>query len=326
MTNLRGVRVLVTGGSGLVGANLLRALLRDKAIVAATLRPSTNLWRIQELRSHLDLQFLDLAQADSAREIFERVRPNVVFHLAFSPGHPEEEAARSMMLQAGLIGTAALLEAAARLGVARFIQFGSSMEYGSKDRPLRETDPLRPNTFRGTVKAGCSLLCKHYARNHGLSVVILRIFSAYGPWEASTRLIPAAILAAMRGQSLPLTGPDVEHDFVYITDIVDACLKSAVMDGANLTELNIGSGKSSTNEAVVELVEMIVGRTLRVLPRAYPEGPADPEKRIADTRQARKILGWSPQVSLRRGIAKTHSWLQENHDRYYQPNQGPKAS
>ena len=326
MTDLRGVRVLVTGGSGFFGANLLRALLRDKAVVSATLRPSTDLWRIQELRSRLDLQFMDLAHADSARTIFERVRPNVVFHLAFSPGHPKEEAARSTMLQAGLIGTAAVLEAAARLEVTRFIQLGSSMEYGSMDRPLRETDPLRPSTFRGTVKAGCSLLLRHYARNHGLRVVILRVFSAYGPWEESSRLIPAAILAAMHGQALPLTGPGVQHDFVYITDIVEACLKSAVMDGANPIELNIGSGKSSTNEAVVELVETTVGRKLRVLPGAYPTGPADLERRVADTRQARKILGWSPQVSLRRGIAKTHAWLQENHDRFYRPSLGPKAS
>jgi len=316
MTDLRDARVLVTGASGFLGANLVRALVAQGASVTGTIRPSSGLWRLESEQTRLNLEVVDVVDPEMVQAIVDRVRPEIVFHLAFPPGYPEQAEARSDMLRTGVLGTTALLESAARIGVSRFIQVGSSLEYGSKDRPLREQDPLQPGTFRGAVKAACSLLCRYYARQEGIPIVILRVFTAYGLWEPRSRLVPSAFLAALRDQSLPLTPPGIRHDLVYVADLVEACLRSATLAAEGCTELNIGSGRSWTNEAVVRLVQDIVGRKVRVLPNAYPLRPVDLDRRVADTSRAVKVLAWRPRFSLRQGLEQMYSWLKEN-QKYY---------
>lgn len=316
--------MLVTGASGFLGANLVRALMDQGASVSATVRPSTNLWRLKPELAGLHFEAVDHGNPEAAGPVLERLRPEIVFHLAFPPGHPEEAAARANMLRVGLLGLSALLEAAARVGVSRFVQIGSSLEYGSQDHPARENDPLRPGTFRGAVKAASSLLCRQFAREPGIPIVILRVFHAYGPWEARSRLIPAALLAAMNGDSLPLTPPGLRHDFVYVADVVDACLKAATLEAKDCTEINIGYGQTWTNEAVVELVQTIVGREIRLLGQVLPARPADLDRRQADTSQAREVLGWSPRYPIRSGLEETYAWLKSNLGRY--DRQGAKSA
>jgi len=316
MKELRDARVLVTGASGFLGANLVRALLAQGASVTGTIRPSSDLRRLDSGQTRLNFEVVDFANPETVHPLLDRVRPELVFHLAFASGHPEEVGARSEMLRTGVLGTAAVLESAARVGVSRLIQVGSFLEYGSKDRPLREGDPIQPGTFRGAVKAACTLLCRQYALAHGLPIVILRVFTAYGPWEARSRLIPSAFLAAVRDEALPLTPLGVRHDFVHVLDVVEACLRAATLDSKGCTEVNIGSGRAWTNEAVVGLVEDIVGRKVRILPNAYPLRPVDLDRRVADTGQARKVLAWRPRFSLRRGLEQMYPWLKENLEYY----------
>jgi len=172
---------------------------------------------------------------------------------------------------------------------------------------LVETSPLLPSTFRGASKAAATLLCAQMASEAGIGAVHLRLFSVYGPLETPTRFVPTVLRALADGTSVTLTRPGIAHDFVFVADVVDACLRAARCDGAAGEIVNIGTGVRTTNEALVQLAERVTGRHARVAAGLYPRRAVDDALGVADITKARKLLGWEPAHNLEQGLAET--WL-----------------
>lgn len=311
MTDLQGRRVLVTGAAGFIGANLTRGLLDAGAEIHALVRPSTNLWRLAEIAPRLALHRLDLAQAELLQRTVTAIRPEVIFHLAAPGGHPSSQADRTEMLVDHLLGTANLLQATEPLDYRRFIHFGSSTEYGPRNRPHRESDLLHPWTTRGAAKAAATLLCQQFGRANHRPIVVLRPFSVYGYWEGPARLIPTAIRAVLSGREIALTVPGYRRDLVFIADMVAACLLAVESKKPTGEVINVGSGQQWSNEEVVETIQALSGRRVRVRVGAYPPRPSDTEHWVADIRKAKRLLGWEPGHCLRDGLERTIDWFRQ---------------
>jgi nucleoside-diphosphate-sugar epimerase len=309
-------RVLVTGAAGFIGANLVRRLLHLGCEVHALVRPSTRLWRIEEIRSRLVVHQADVLDVGEVRTAFDRAQPQAIFHLASVRGYPVDPEGTRQMLRTSVEGTYNVLDAAAGAGVGCIVHVGSSLEYGARASPLKETDTLEPITLRGSIKAAQTLLCLTLARSTGLPVSVLRAFSVYGPWEPAANLIPTAIVAALRGREIALTPVGYRRDLVFVDDVVDACLRAAETDAAFGEVTNIGSGRQWSNEEVVELVGAITGQNVRSRAGAYPLRPSDTAHWVADITKARRLLGWEPRHDLRRGLEKTVAWLSPRLDFY----------
>ncbi len=309
MDSVRDRRVLVTGAAGFIGANLVKRLLREGAQVHVLVRPTTHLWRIEGDLPALVLHVADLTEGERLRSAVEAARPDVVFHLAAPGGHPTTPPARVEFLASAVIGTANLLEALAPLDCQRLVVAGSALEYGPKTVPYTETDRLEPTTFRGAAKAAASLLCLQHARAERRPIVVLRLFSIYGCWEAPSRLIPTIIRAALRGEDVALTAPGVRHDFVFVDDVVDAMLLAATGIGADGEVINVGSGRQWSNEDLVDMVQRLTGRTVRVRVGEYPAKPADTGYWVADIQKAAAVLGWRPRYDLASGLKRTIEWF-----------------
>ncbi|MBI5419763.1 MAG: NAD-dependent epimerase/dehydratase family protein [Deltaproteobacteria bacterium] len=308
MNTLRGIRVLVTGAAGFIGANLARELVTGGAEVHAIIRPGTRLWRIEEMVPDLVLHSVDLGERAMVRKTVRSVRPEAVFHLAacgVSPAHQD----RDEILKCNVLGTVNLLEATAPLDCRRFVHMGGSSEYGPKNRPIKECDGTAPVTYYGATKAAASILCRQFARASRLPVVILRPFSVYGYWEAPARLIPTAVKAACSGDEMALTPPGYRRDFIFVEDVVEACLLALKSGGIDGEILNIGSGEQWANEEVVDMVKAVTGREIRVQLGKYPARPSDTTNWVADIRKAGDMLGWRPRHALRLGLEKTVAWL-----------------
>ncbi len=316
MTNLEGRRVLVTGAAGFIGANLTRALIRRGARIQAVVRATTELWRIKEILASITLHTLDLTDARSVDEVIEETRPEVVYHLAATGGHPTTRADREELLHTVVLGTANLLEATGSLTYKRFVHVGSSLEYGHRAEPLAETDALRPTTFRGAAKAAAALLCLRAARGDGQPIVVLRPFSVYGYWEQRGRLVPTAILSALRREPMALTAPGFCRDLVFVEDVVEACLSVVDQDSAVGEIVNIGSGQQWSNEEVVDTVQALCGTRVPVRVGAYPASPSDTNRWIADISKATDLLAWEPRHGLRQGLEKTIGWFRLNAELY----------
>lgn len=316
MDSLAGRPVLVTGAAGFVGANLVKALLRQGAEVHAVVRPITRLWRLADDLSRLELHLVDLTDRAGLEAVVAAARPELIFHLAAPGGHPSGPRERLELLSATVLGTANLLEAASRLDYRRFVHAGSSLEYGARAAPLNEADRLEPSTFRGAAKAAATLLCLQHARAERRPITVLRLFSVYGFWEPPGRLVPTTILAVLQGRDIALTAPGYRHDFVFVDDVVDAVLLAAGTQGVDGEVINVGSGQQWCNEDVVAMVQSLAGRRVNVRVGAYPARPSDTAHWVADVRKAGALLGWHPRHDLAGGLQKTIEWWRHHHHVY----------
>jgi nucleoside-diphosphate-sugar epimerase len=287
-------RVMVTGGSGFVGGQLVRRLVAEGVEPVVPRRAET-----------------DLRDRAAVFDAVRQARPGVIFHCAMSSGHPKNAAQRLESLASSVMGTAYLAEAAAEAGVERFIHIGSSLVYGPQNREFRESDGLRPPSSRGAAKACAALWLRQYAESTGFPAVELRLFSVYGPGEAPHRFIPTLLRAAITGEFMPLVaGP--RHDFIYIEDVVDACLCAARVATAPGAVFNIGSGVSRANEEVVEMARQVTGRPIPIAATPHPGSPADQVFWCADINAAREHLAWAPRHSLPEGLAATYQWMRRS--------------
>ncbi len=315
MDDLRGKRILVSGAAGFIGANLVREFLRRGADVHAIVRPSTRLWRVAEILSNLTLHRVDLTSRQELVKTVNESQPEMIFHLA-APGVRKSQQDALEILRSNIIGTTNLLEATTSLKYERFVHIGSSTEYGKKNAPMNESDLLEPVTFHSATKAATTLLCQQFAKANRRPLVILRPFSVYGPWEDPAHLIPTAIMAAFRNQEIPLTVAGYKHDLVFVEDVVEACLLALEANEIDGEIINIGSGQQWANEEVVNTVQELSGRKIKIRVGAYPARPIDTNYWVADIRKAKALLGWEPRHNLRQGLDKMISWFHLHEDIY----------
>lgn len=307
MPDLRGRRVLVTGAGGFVGANLVRALAAGGALVTATVRPGSPPWRLEDVEGEVELAEVDVLAPE---ELVQRARPELAVSCAAVGGHPHTTEERLAQLELSVLGTARLVESLAAVGCERLVHLGSSLEYGPKAGAMREDDPLAPMVPRGAAKAAETFVCVMLARMLGLPALVLRPFSIYGPWEAESRLVPAALRAALEGAELPLVEPGIARDFVYVGDVVEAIVLGLTRDQPPAGEVvNVGSGVQTTIEELVAAVERVTGREVRARPGAFERRAHDADTWVASIDRAESLLGWRPRTSLEEGLRLTAAWL-----------------
>lgn len=305
-----GRSVLVTGGGGFIGANLVRRLLGLNAHVHLLMRPPAASWRIRDLMARVQVHTGDITDEGTLSRAFDRATPDVVFHLAAARGHGE--AAWAQLVAVNVLGALRLVEQLRRAPAAHLVVTGTYLEYGPRAQPRRR-DPPTPGTWHGVGKAAAGQVFLHAAASMGLAITLLRLFHVYGPWESSHRLLPTAIRAALSGSPLPLTREDVRRDWVYVEDVVDALL-SAVRPATRGADYDIGSGTATANTAVVDLVEQLTGKTIVRVPGAYPPSISDVGGPCADNARARSLSDWAPRHDVRAGVAATLEWCRSHPD------------
>jgi len=306
----------VTGACGFIGASLVRGLLDDGWEVHVLIRGSSNPRRIQDVLSRVSVHYCDLEDLNALKAIVREAEAPFVFHLAFPGEHPADEQGRSSMLRQGILGTGNLLTALADVPLEKLVVMGSSLEYGPRNVPLRETHRMKPITFRGVAKAAATLLVRQFALEGSRPVVVLRLFSVYGPWEDARRLVPTAFLSLMEGWEIRLTKTGFRRDFVFVDDVVQASLLAARARLNPGEVINIGTGREWANEQVVELVQKVVGKQATVRVGEFPARPSDAAHWSAVILKAEKRLGWRPRHSLRAGLEKTYEWLLRHRAEY----------
>jgi nucleoside-diphosphate-sugar epimerase len=316
--------VLVTGATGFIGACLVHYLTRRKSEIHVITRETSNKWRIRDLLPNPLVEHVaDLRDKNGIARIANETKPDIIYHLA-TYGAYHFQSNLEDIVSTNISGTANLLNACSKVGFERFIAVGSSSEYGTKDRPMKESDLLEPVDFYGVAKAAASLFCQCFAKLYDMPVSIIRPFSVYGYYEAPTRLVPSVINACIRGKNPRLLSPSSVRDFIFVEDLITAFLMLA----SNKTErggetYNVGYGKQYSVSDLVSKVIKITGAPVQPMWGAAPtRARREPKHWVSDTSKIRKSLGWKPKYDLDHGLRKTITWFRKNKELYDQsPNQ-----
>ena len=302
-------QVVVTGGTGFVGANLVRRLIQDGHQPVLFVRPGAVSWRIDSIRRQVTVRSVDLGDPAALVSALDAARPRWVFHLAAHGAYSwETDAVR--MHQTNVVGTANLLEATSTVGVDAFVHAGSSSEYGRLDHAPAEDAVGRPDTPYGVTKAAATALCVAAASTHTARIRILRLYSAYGPFEDPRRLLPALVVHGLRGTFPPLVSPRTARDFVYVDDVVDALMLAAEdMAGEPGAIYNVGTGIQTTIGDAVETAIRVMSIAGRPAWETMTARVWDTDTWVADVRKSRNVLGWSARRSFEEGLRRMLDWL-----------------
>jgi len=307
-------RVLVTGATGFVGANLVRRLVADGHVVHATGRAGRDRWRLAGLDDLIHFHEGDLSVAADARSIVDRAEPEWVFHLAAYGAYPTQNDLFAAV-QTNVVGTVNLALACMHSRLHAFINAGSSSEYGLKDHAPSEAEWLDPNSHYAASKASATVLCRQIASTHRAPLVTLRLYSAYGPYEEPSRLIPAIVLEGLRGRLPPLAGPETARDFIHIDDVVAALVTAAEQGAANGGAVfNLGTGLQTTLRDVVNVARRSMAIEMEPQWDSMPARRWDTTVWVSDNQFIRDRLGWRPQRDFEDGLTQTIDWFRR-HDR-----------
>jgi dolichol-phosphate mannosyltransferase len=302
-------RVLLTGATGFIGANLARRLLRDGHEVYLTLRPGRVSWRIEEIRDDVRLVEVDLRDAEGLKAKLPTIRPDWIFHLA-AYGAYSYQTDVQRIAQTNYLGLVNLLAAGLIAGFEAFINTGTSSEYGFKDHAPAENEWLEPNSYYAVSKAAATMHCRYVSITRGLPIRTLRLYSAFGPYEEPTRLIPTLIVKGLDGELPPLVNPAVARDFVYTEDINDAYLAAAtVKDQEPGAVYNVGTGIQTTIGEAVEIARRLMNIPSRPAWGSMPERHWDTATWVADNARIKQALHWSLQYGFEDGLKHMIDWL-----------------
>lgn len=304
--------ILITGGAGFIGSNLVRKLLSLGCNVHLTIKKNTDLNKIKDIRSKIKIHEVDLLEKNKLQKKIHEINPSVIFHLATYSEYRNQNKIKSMT-DANIMGTINLLLASRDIDYKIFVNTGSSSEYGFKSKPIKENDVLEPISFYAATKASSTLLCKVFAKTYKKPIVTFRLFSVYGPYEEKTRLVPTLIRSIIHNKTIKLTTGNKRRDFIYVDDVINAYLKSIKMGNKLMGKiLNIGTNQQYTNDEIALILFKLTGITVPVNKGAFPKRIWDTDNWIADISFAKKLLDWQPKHSIEKGLEKTYLWFKDN--------------
>jgi len=301
-------RTVVTGGAGFVGGHVCRALRGAGHEVVAVDDLSTG--SRDQVADLLDAPGFTLLQHDVVAGLPVTGPVDAVLHLASAASVPEYLARPVETLRVGSEGTRHALELA-REHHARFLLASTSEIYGDPlEHPQRESywghvNPVGPRAVYDEAKRYAEALTMAYHRTHGVDTKIVRIFNCFGPGLApgDGRVVSNFLAQAMAGEPLTVYGTGSQtRSFCYVSDEVRGILALLASDWVG--PMNIGNPDEHT---ILELAELVLDVTGSASTLRFVDLPVDdPTRRCPDITQAREVLGWTPQVDLRTGVALTY--------------------
>jgi UDP-glucuronate 4-epimerase len=308
------VKALVTGAAGFVGSTLCERLVDENwqvvGVDAFTPYYDPAIKR-ENVRGLLESTSFRLVEADLADADLDELMGDVdaVFHLAGQPGVRLSWAdGFQSYTEANINVTQRLLEAARRCHPTRFVYASSSSVYGDVDVvPTDESRPTRPYSPYGVTKLAGEHLCSAYAHNFNVPTTSIRFFTVYGPRQRPDMAFHRLIEAALEGTPFPLYGDGTQvRDFTYVDDIARAMILASTKDLPAGTIVNAAGGGSIELREVVEIVQDATGERIEIDWRDAQ--PGDVRRTGGSIERARELLGWSPEIDLRTGIARQVAW------------------
>ena len=312
MMSFKGINILVTGGNGAVGCNLVKKLLEQDAKV--TVLDDFSQSRAENLKKHQNLIVIkgDITNKKSLSKVFSK-KFDYVFHLAarfaneLSVKDPLED------LRVNVQGTLQVLLYASKQKPERFLYTSSSSLYGHQQNSVMKEDLVpNPSTPYATSKLSAEYYCKSIHELYGMDYTIVRLSNSYGPYDPPgiyRNAIPNFFENAMHDKPLTITGTGKEtRDFTFVEDCVEGIILAATKKGGKNETFNLGTGKETQIRDIAKLILNITRSKSKI--NHKPMRSFDHVKRRKmDISKAKSMIGYNPSTTLEQGLEKTYQWF-----------------
>ena len=312
---MKNKNVFITGASGFIGSSLANKLALGGANVTCLTRTSGK--SHGRLPQSSEIIVGDVCDYELMSNIIATREIDYVFHLAANA--IVKTSARDPMgtYRSNVMGTVAILEAARNVGRCKKIVVASSDKaYGDHEvLPYTESMALQPKNTYDTSKACADMIARTYAHNYDMPIVVTRCSNVYGPGDPNmSRIIPNTITRILRGEP-PMLYSDVsvmEREFIYIDDVIEACLLLALSDShTNGQAYNIGgTGVFSVSKLVDLILELMESRLKTTIVEREPTFK-EIKKQYIDSQKLKNDVAWKPNVSLSQGLTQAIEWYKK---------------
>jgi len=300
-------KVLVTGGSGFIGGQLIPKLLDARYDVYSLERYVTGRYVLGAQRL-VKTVFGDLRDYFTIRDLIRRIQPDVLIHLAsisavsYSYDHPNE------VLDTNLSGTVNLAESCLH-EVPRFKHFifaGTSEEYGNQEKlPIKENAELRPNSPYAVSKVAADKYLQYMRDAYDFPITVMRSFNTYGRKDNTHFVVERITTQMLKEKAVMLGDPTPIRDLLYVDDHVRAYLTCLENEKAIGEAFNFCTGRGVSIKQLVDLLRELTNFKGEVVWDTIPKRPLDISKLVGDNSKAKRLLGWKPKYALEKGLKMT---------------------
>lgn len=317
------MHVVVTGGAGFIGSNLIRKLFAEFPGIYITCIDNFDAFysadikqlNIRDFKLNPAFRFIlaDLSitrPAELAEMIDQPV--DIIVHMAAKAGvRPSIENPMAYQ-QSNIIGLQNLLEFTRAQKIRQIVFASSSSVYGINDHfPWKEEEQLMPiSTYAMTKQAG-EMLGHVYSKLFGIRFIALRFFTVYGPGQRPDLAIHKFIRAILKGEKLTMYGNgSTSRDYTYVDDILQGVIAAMKYDKSDFEIINLGNNYAVSLADLVQMIEKVTGKKAEI--DYQPEQPGDVPKTFADISKAQRLLQYKTTTQLEHGLQKFYDWFREN--------------
>ena len=314
------MKILVTGGMGLIGHNIVSKLENDHEIIIIDNHTNYGFIPQQQIDSLINARrkkiskyknyIVDISDIHNTNLIFRNFQPDLVIHCASYPRQKAVEADPALGARVMCEGLTNLLEASIKNNVKRFVYISSSMVYGDFEHDVTEDSPCNPIGQYGIFKLMGEKLVQDYSRRTNIEHVIIRPSAVYGELDVEDRVVSKFVLGAIRGQTLKVNGPDEVLDFTYVDDAAEGIVQASLSSNTTNQIYNItrSADQMWTLKQAAELAIKLAGKGELIV------GPRDlsfPKRGRLSIEKAIKDFDYSPKINVEEGFLKYYHWLKD---------------
>ncbi|NTX40174.1 dTDP-glucose 4,6-dehydratase [Myxococcus sp. CA051A] len=309
------MNVLVTGGCGFIGSNLVRYLRRERpewtVVNLDLLTYAGNLENLSDLEGDPRHVFVrgDIGDRAQMEELLSTHAIDAVLHLAAESHVDRSILGPEVFITTNVLGTQRLLEACRARGVKRFLMVSTDEVYGSlgPTGAFTESSPLQPSSPYSASKTSSDLVALAYHHTFGMDVVVTRCSNNYGRYQFPEKLIPLMVVNALHDKPLPVYGDGANvRDWLHVEDHCQALLR-ALEQGRAGEVYNIGGGAERRNIDIVKAILGLVGKPESLI-QYVKDRPGHDRRYAIDPSKIRAELGWTPAHTFEQGLAETVRW------------------
>ena len=316
-------KIIVTGGSGFIGSNLVKFLLKKKYFVINidSLKYSANPYNTKSLNKNKNYVFfkLDLNKKNKIIKILKKYKPEGIFNLAAETHVDRSIDSPYNFIHSNILGTYNLLESILIYGKKiKLIHISTDEVYGDviKGRSDEES-PYKPSSPYSSSKASADHLVKAYIRTYKISAIISNCCNNYGPYQFPEKLIPKLIFNIMHNRSLPIYGKGKNsREWMHVQDHCEALLL-IYLKGKLGESYNIGSGMNLKNiDIAKKLLQIAKSKSSKISKKVkikfVKDRPGHDIRYALNNRKIQKKLGWKTKITLHEGLLQTFNWYLNN--------------